>query len=83
MSAAIGLATKFIFNGLFFYVLLHMPRSFTFGEASIVTQGVTIFILNVFLKLMTIMDYNPLTNIEKMSTILQVILFVRYKSPNK
>lgn len=77
VSAIIGLTTKFTFNWLFFYVLLHMPRSFTFGEASIVVQGVTIFILNVFLKLSTITEHNPVTDIEKMSTILQVKLLMR------
>lgn len=71
-SAAIGLASRFIFNWLFFYVLVKMPRSFTFGEASIVTQGITLFFINVFLKLTTMLDYNPVTNIEKMGTILQV-----------
>lgn len=72
MSAILGLATKFIFNGLFFYGLLSMPRSFTFGEASIVSQGMTMFVLNVFLRVTKIVDHNPVTNVEKMSTILQV-----------
>lgn len=74
LSAILGLATKCTFDGLFFYGLLHMPRSFTFGEASIVTQGITIFILNAFLKLAMIVDHYPATNVEKMSTILQVKL---------
>lgn len=73
VSAIIGLATKFAYNSLFFYILLNMPRSFTFGEASIVSQGVIIFSFNVLLKIAAIPHYNPLTNMEKMSMILQVI----------
>lgn len=71
-STFVGCSSTITYNGVYFYVLKHLPKSFTFGEASIVVQGFTIFLLNVFIKLVSIMDYEPINDIERMSTILEV-----------
>lgn len=74
-SALVATASKFTFHGIFFYMLKYLPKSFTYGEAFIVSQGVSLFLLNVFLKFSSVFDYEPYTDMEKMTTILQVGLF--------
>lgn len=74
-SAVLAASSKFTFHGLFLYILKYLPRSFTYGEAFVVGQGVTLFLVNVFLRFTTLLEYEPLTNIEKMTTITQVGLF--------
>lgn len=71
-SAFSGLSSTIVYNGLFFYVLKRLPKSFTYGEASIILQGFTLFLLNGFIRFVRISDYQPVTNIDRMSTILQV-----------
>lgn len=73
-SILLALFSTVTYNGLCFYVHKHLPNSFTYGEASIVLQGCVLFLVNVFLKLANIVDYEPLTNMGRMSTILQVNL---------
>lgn len=67
-----SLSSTIVYNGLFFYVLKRLPKSFTYGEASIILQGFTLFLLNAFIRFIEINDYKPITNMERMSTILQV-----------
>lgn len=74
-SALIAITSKFTFHGIFFYTLKYLPKSFTYGEAFIVSQGITLFLVNIFMKFSTIFDYEPLTDMNKMTTISQVGLF--------
>lgn len=46
-----GYSTTFVYHRLYTLTLRKLPKSFTYGEASIVVQGSTIFAYNVFLKL--------------------------------
>lgn len=71
-SAVLAFASTSAYSGLCYYVLKHLPRSFTYGEATIVLQGSVLFLVNVFLKLPTMINYHPLSNMARMSTILQV-----------
>lgn len=67
-----SLSSTIVYNGLFFYVLKRLPKSFTYGEISIILQGFTLFLLNAFIRFIEINDYKPVTDMERMSTILQV-----------
>lgn len=44
------------YQALFLFILRRMPKSFTYGEASIVTQGFVIFLTNLYFKLITIAE---------------------------
>lgn len=78
-SALVATASKFTFHGTFFYMLKYLPKTFTFGEAFIVSQGLTLFLLNVFLKFSSSIFLSEFasnfTDMERMTTILQVGLF--------
>lgn len=71
-SAVLSIAALMSYNGVCLYVLKHLPRSFTYGEATIVVQGFVLFLVNVLMKLIFIVDYEPLSNVSQISTILQV-----------
>lgn len=70
--AVSSLSSTIVYNGLFFYVLKRLPRSFTYGEVSIILQGFTLFLLNAFIRFIEINDCKLATSMERMSTILQV-----------
>lgn len=43
------------YHTLFLFVLRRLPKSFSYGEASIVVQGFVIFLANLYLKLIVIL----------------------------
>lgn len=45
-----------MYHALFSFVLRKMPKSFTYGEASIVVQGFVIFLINLYFKLLMILE---------------------------
>lgn len=51
-----GFATTIFYRSLFYYILRRMSRSFTYGEASIVIQGIVIFLANLSFKLLAILQ---------------------------
>lgn len=53
-SLFIGCFTVATYHALFIFILRNMPKSFTYGEASIVIQGLVIFLINFYLKLIVI-----------------------------
>lgn len=55
-SAFSGFITTAIYHGLFLFILRKMPKSFSYGEASIVLQGFVIFLTNLYFKLIDILQ---------------------------
>lgn len=49
-----GFVTVITYHGLFSFTLRKMPKSFTYGEASIVIQASVIFLTNLYFKLIHI-----------------------------
>lgn len=45
-----------MYHALFSFALRRMPKSFTYGEASIVIQSFVIFLVNLYFKLMVILE---------------------------
>lgn len=72
VSALLAFSSTTAYTGLCYYVLRRLPKSFTFGEATIVLQGCVLFLFNVYLKLLNIVEFEPVTNMDRMSAILQV-----------
>lgn len=50
-----GFVTTIFYRALFHFVLREMPKSFTYGEASIVIQGFILYLTNLLFKLLTIL----------------------------
>ncbi|XP_031626122.1 dolichol kinase [Contarinia nasturtii] len=51
-----GFTIVITYQALFSFILRRMPRSFTYGELTIVTQGFMIFLMNLYFKLLTIAE---------------------------
>lgn len=45
-----------IYHALFSFVIRRMPKCFTYGEASIVVQGFVLFLVNLYFKLIVILE---------------------------
>lgn len=69
-SCITGLFVMLIYRFSFLYTMKSLPFSFTLGEASIVTQGLIIFLYNCYLKLPFIEESKSLT--EDLNIILQI-----------
>lgn len=54
-SAFCGVISTLSYFALFMFVLRKMPKSFTYGEASVVVQGLVIFLANLYFKLVVIL----------------------------
>uniref|UniRef100_A0A7G3AIU1 dolichol kinase n=2 Tax=Lutzomyia longipalpis TaxID=7200 RepID=A0A7G3AIU1_LUTLO len=73
-SFACGLPCCLIFNFIFLFLLRHLPRSFTLGEATIVAQGLVVFLFGASVKVFIAFDEPPEVKIEEMTAILSVTL---------
>lgn len=51
-----------------------LPGSFTIGEAAIVTQGISLFLLNAFLRLIDYARHPPASSMQQMCVIVQLTL---------
>lgn len=50
-SMICGFGSCLLYDLLYVYLMKALPRSFTLGEAAVVTQGIVIFLFNAFLQL--------------------------------
>lgn len=71
-SATVGIV---LYDLIYFRVLRRMPKCFTLGEASVVCQGVIIFLYNAFLKIPKLFLYEKAAPIAtQLTLIMQIIL---------
>lgn len=63
-----------LYDILYCYILKCLPKSFTFGEAAIITQGIIIFVCSVIVKFSKEFPMNSYstTHLQQIETILQV-----------
>lgn len=71
-SVCCGTSALLLYSWLYVYILKNLPQSFTFGEASVVSQGFVLFLLNVGLRFFEFSTYNADQEMVDMSLILQV-----------
>lgn len=75
-SLCCGTSTTLFYGWLYVYLLKVLPRSFTLGEASVVTQGFVLFLLNIGVRLIGFSNFVPKHGIDDISLILQVKTFL-------
>ncbi|GAB0091050.1 Dolichol kinase [Sergentomyia squamirostris] len=88
LSFLIGIICCIFFNFCFIFLLKRLPRSFSLGEASLVAQGITIFIFGATVMIVTALLQRPESKIDELTVILCIALlgivlvaFVTYAIP--
>uniref|UniRef100_A0A1B0DI48 dolichol kinase n=1 Tax=Phlebotomus papatasi TaxID=29031 RepID=A0A1B0DI48_PHLPP len=74
LSFACGIPSSLFFNFIYLYILKRFSQSFTLGEATIVTQGLTIFLFGASVKFASCLHEPPMSKMAEMSAILSVSL---------
>lgn len=74
-SLLCSFVTLFVYEWLFRRILRSLPKSFTIGEASIVTQGLVLMLVNTFVMLIDYSHHIPTTDMQQMSAIIQVVCY--------
>lgn len=58
-SVLCGTISTMSYYALFLFVLRRMPKCFTYGEASVIVQGIVIFLANIYFELIVIVAIPP------------------------
>ncbi|CAD7087707.1 unnamed protein product [Hermetia illucens] len=70
VSVIWGLTTTLTYNYVYFKLLKTLPRSFTYGEASVAAQGLILFLMNGFLRIPHFVNNPPMTYMGQMNAIM-------------
>uniref|UniRef100_A0A1L8DYD5 dolichol kinase n=2 Tax=Nyssomyia neivai TaxID=330878 RepID=A0A1L8DYD5_9DIPT len=74
ISFAYGVLCCLLFNFIFLFLLRHLPRSFTLGEATIVSQGLVVFLFGGSFEVFLALNVPPEVEIDQMTAIICVTL---------
>lgn len=76
-SVFFSVTTLSAYQWIFGRILRSLPKSFTLGEASIVTQGLVLMLVNVLMLLIDYSHHIPETDMQKMSAVIQVLNYFK------